>query len=578
MKKSGRSLEKKLTISEIIFVVVITVLASFITLEIIFQNFADDLNLSPSLGGGLRTSGGSASNLGFDPKYPPVAPQGVLASEGEEQITISWDPVSGATSYEVYRASSSRVSVSDELIDTIDSSQTSVKDVHATIGSSFYYGVVSVNSAGRSPISQSDLGEVSATEGLLGYYVIDESEGFIPRSISVGNSGQHAFSHIGNPILYSLLFSSLDTHPLLPAPNYVHMPNTGTFAQRTASAKYADVHAALSGRMIGNEYVTSLYRFSSTSSDPLWEVNLFPDCLAQEDCNVRDVLVDEAGTEIFAFSYNEASHILSWKLLNANDGMILFEEEKLMPAGIEFDYAADEEAHIRISGDFSTAVIKSRTRLFIIDLRDGENLYSEIGQTDDYWGAVDISHSGAVVVIGGSGYNGFNGQYRGTLDVYERQTNGGYIRTHQIAYTPSVYSPRRLDLTRDGTTLAVADYRIERITVYDIASETILISQNIVGTDNSPKRVRLSENGLRVAVGTWGDVYEDDIDEIQVFSVPQNEALATFATGGSVTDLDFSPNGDFVAATVRNSHVLWFLLDDSGIVPEGGEILLYKID
>ena len=56
MKKSGRSLEKKLTVSEIIFVVVVTVLVSFITLEIIFQNFSEELGLSPFvLGGGTAT-------------------------------------------------------------------------------------------------------------------------------------------------------------------------------------------------------------------------------------------------------------------------------------------------------------------------------------------------------------------------------------------------------------------------------------------------------------------------------------------------------------------------------------------
>jgi len=572
-------LKYRLTATKLCFIFLIIVFFAFTTTRIFYDNFSPSSGLSPTLRGGSGNSfGGSVPNSAFDPKYPPVAPQNVVASEGEEQITISWDPISGATHYEVYRSQSSSVTVFDELMGVVESPRTWTKDVHATIGSSFYYGIVAVTSAGRSPISLSDFGQVSATEGLQGYYIIDESEGFIPRSISVGNSGEHALSHIGSPILYSLLFSSLDAHPLTPSPNYVHVPDTETFSQRTSSAKYADVHAALSGRMIGTNYVTSLYRFSSTSPDPLWEVSLFPDCLAQEDCNVRDVLVDEIGTEIFVFSYNEISHVLSWKILRASDGIILFEEEKDLPAGIEFELSADEEAHIRISGDFSTAVVKSKTRLIILDLRDGATLYSESGQADDYWGAVDISHSGAVVAIGTSGYNSPWGSYRGTLYIYERQPNGNYILAHQIVYSPTVYSPRRLDLSRDGTTLAVADSGIERAVVYDVASEAVIMAQTFLGTDNRPKRIRLSEDKTRVVVGTWGDVYEDDVDEIQIFSVPQDELIASFATTGSVTDLDFSSEGDFIAVTVRNSHVLWFLQSDDGIVPEGGEILLYKID
>jgi len=57
MRKHGeKNLEKKLSISEIIFVVVVTVLFSFVTLEILYSNFGEEFGLSPwSIGGGTAT-------------------------------------------------------------------------------------------------------------------------------------------------------------------------------------------------------------------------------------------------------------------------------------------------------------------------------------------------------------------------------------------------------------------------------------------------------------------------------------------------------------------------------------------
>ena len=47
---------------------------------------------------------GSGKSRG-DPTYPPNAPSGVLATGGDRQVTVSWIPEAGATSYNLYFAS-----------------------------------------------------------------------------------------------------------------------------------------------------------------------------------------------------------------------------------------------------------------------------------------------------------------------------------------------------------------------------------------------------------------------------------------------------------------------------------------
>ncbi|MDR3334183.1 MAG: InlB B-repeat-containing protein [Treponema sp.] len=88
----------------------------------------------------------------------PSAPTGVTAT-GQSQITIriSWNAVSGATSYHVYRASSSSGSYT-EITGFTGTTSTSYDDITAntataTTGKTWYYKVTAENSAGESALS-----------------------------------------------------------------------------------------------------------------------------------------------------------------------------------------------------------------------------------------------------------------------------------------------------------------------------------------------------------------------------------------------------------------------------------------
>jgi PA14 domain/Fibronectin type III domain len=85
----------------------------------------------------------------------PVAPTGVSAAPGDGRVTLSWNAVNGATSYIVYRRTTSG---STNLLESGVTTSTFL-DTGVTNGITYFYTVSAVNGAGESARSQ----EVSAT-------------------------------------------------------------------------------------------------------------------------------------------------------------------------------------------------------------------------------------------------------------------------------------------------------------------------------------------------------------------------------------------------------------------------------
>jgi sugar lactone lactonase YvrE len=85
----------------------------------------------------------------------PTAPSGLTASAGNAQITLAWNAVPGATSYKVYRSTTSGSGYAAAGTSTA----TSVLDTGLTNGTTYYYVVTAVNTTGESPRSS----EVSVT-------------------------------------------------------------------------------------------------------------------------------------------------------------------------------------------------------------------------------------------------------------------------------------------------------------------------------------------------------------------------------------------------------------------------------
>lgn len=81
----------------------------------------------------------------------PPAPTGVSATPGNGQITVAWSPVSGATSYRLYRSTISGGQGSTPWRTGL--TQTSFIDTGLSNGTSYFYRVSAVGAAGESPLS-----------------------------------------------------------------------------------------------------------------------------------------------------------------------------------------------------------------------------------------------------------------------------------------------------------------------------------------------------------------------------------------------------------------------------------------
>lgn len=81
----------------------------------------------------------------------PAAPAGVIATGGTNQVTLSWSPVSTATSYNIYYATASGVTKANGT--KIASATSPAVQTGLAVGTTYYYIVTAVNSAGESAAS-----------------------------------------------------------------------------------------------------------------------------------------------------------------------------------------------------------------------------------------------------------------------------------------------------------------------------------------------------------------------------------------------------------------------------------------
>ncbi len=101
--------------------------------------------------GGSSSSGGNGGLT----TSPPLAPTGLSATPGNQQVSLTWNASGSATSYNIKRSTTSGGSYT-QIANTIT---TNVTDKALTNGTAYFYVVSALNSAGESPNSS----EASAT-------------------------------------------------------------------------------------------------------------------------------------------------------------------------------------------------------------------------------------------------------------------------------------------------------------------------------------------------------------------------------------------------------------------------------
>jgi len=105
----------------------------------------------------------SETDAGFAAASAPGAPQNVQASDGtySDRVRITWDPVPGASRYEVHRATARDGTY--ELIG--ETTATTYDDTAVTVGTTYWYKVRAWNALGYGPFSDPDSGYASAAGG-----------------------------------------------------------------------------------------------------------------------------------------------------------------------------------------------------------------------------------------------------------------------------------------------------------------------------------------------------------------------------------------------------------------------------
>ncbi|MGO9230350.1 MAG: SBBP repeat-containing protein, partial [Bryobacteraceae bacterium] len=106
---------------------------------------------------GSGTSALSAETSATPQPSAPSAPTGLTATAGNSTVVLSWNASSGATSYNVYRGTTTGGESMTAIVTSITS--VSYSDTGLTNGTKYYYKVAAVNSGGTSALSA----EASAT-------------------------------------------------------------------------------------------------------------------------------------------------------------------------------------------------------------------------------------------------------------------------------------------------------------------------------------------------------------------------------------------------------------------------------
>ncbi len=104
----------------------------------------------------LAACGSGGSSSGSTPE--PAAPTGTLVTAGNNEATVAWQAVAGATSYNIYRSTSS----GSHGAKVGSSSTTTFSDTTVVNGTTYFYAVTASNATGEGPASVQSPGAIPA--------------------------------------------------------------------------------------------------------------------------------------------------------------------------------------------------------------------------------------------------------------------------------------------------------------------------------------------------------------------------------------------------------------------------------
>lgn len=158
----------------------------------------------------VNNAGESAntSEVSATPNLPPVAPTGLAAVAGTNEVTLSWTGSAGAASYNIKRATTSGAEVTITNV-----TGTGYTDLSAVKFSTYYYTVSAVNSDGESANSSEVGATVLGSYGPVAYEPFNYPLGTLANSTPTTASGfANDWTVSGTPsIVAGLAYTNLPT-------------------------------------------------------------------------------------------------------------------------------------------------------------------------------------------------------------------------------------------------------------------------------------------------------------------------------------------------------------------------------
>jgi len=587
MKKSrDLDIRRKLSGKEFGFVVVVTVLFSFLTITILLENFASELGLSPFvMGSNSYAVSRVVPGLQDTTSVPTItSPTNLAASIGEEQIKLRWDTPTPGTEppfYEIYR-SATQTGPFEKIGETVKD-ETIYYDTEPVLAQTWYYKILA---AGNPAFSNTDQGRVSQTKGKKWMYdskLNGDHYGFV----SIGDSGTKVFaSQIGGYGIKTSIFTTSDSHPPTPLNSYDSSTAGGTnwgihLIGNSDAARYTDkfINTRI-GKIVGaDQYNGALHQHTPITNPYSFEyIHTYNQSLPSEyaasaisgdGSTIVSVMPESLTTSKIAM-FNSAGTITHETIANFALGT------QSTPGGFDF------------SEDLTRLVIgRGGKRIQIYDTFTGSMLFQSgfisLGSVLDV-SDVALDHAGgraAVAYYGESpiiklfvdpfnaneyeltlpvSHNHVPGQFefvRGKLALSDDGTKLAY------AYADVPWSPKNRtgivlwDITDPQNPVVLVDYKIEN---NDFMGYEAYTQQQI-------SNVEITPDGNRFVVSAWGDG-TPYVPHLMVFETGINEPIAEFRTltancGGSIPprrtyasilDSDISPDGTYVSMAAKETH------------------------
>lgn len=359
------------------------------------------------------------------------------------------------------------------------------------------------------------------------------------RVISLGNDGTQVFTGQDGYISSRRLLSSHDSNP--PSPVWTNVKNQFVIYSVVDSARVGNVHAEMHQEYMDDTSTwrkAVLSKYSSDSSAPDWSYEFGIPIMNHDRSLVK---VSDDGSRLVGVVYDTASD---------KNRVAVFGEDGPVPL-IEFDVDTFVESYdFSISKDGSTATFVSTIKMVVVDLNTGTTLMETYVMGQAYYGALDMSSDGSTMAVCTAS----------TVRVYRRTGAGPYSQVQSLAVPAGAFC-RRLALADDGSTLAItANYFAESsrilVRVVDVLSGTVYIDHSITGAgtfSNLVADVKLSTDGRRVALGSWGDG-TPSTPELVVYELGSATPVWTQDLVGSVMAIDFAPDGDRLAVAMKGCH------------------------